>query len=341
MNDQDLINLQKLVGPAPQPSLLDPPTPEHQLLAQALLDYGGPLAPRPAPTPYQLALADALEAYGKQGPQSAGYGADPAGVSDLVYRPLAPGDASGGYPGDSSAANQQVVSYSYPASQGAAPGGSATAADSGMQIAMGSPANVDLPWQTMADQYTEAQPKPAPATASPPAPSKAPAKIGEIKDFPETGKDSWRADNDQVFIDAVNRYNTANGYRPGDAGYWTARMLKAQAMVESGGNKAVFQTDPLQVNTRRTWDPDHKPQVTGLTSRDQVMTPTISADAALKWLQYKGWHHNDSGKADHYWGDDEALQRYRGSNSPDPTAPGMTIQQSYAARIRRLAAGQS
>ena len=109
----------------------------------------------------------------------------------------------------------------------------------------------------------------------------------------------------------------------------------AQAMRESGGDQAVFLSDPLQVNTFANWD-DHKHSIAGLT-RGQTMTPAISADAALKWLQYKGWRHDAAGKAVQYLGDDVALQRYRGDPSPDPSSPGMTVQQSYARRVRQLA----
>ncbi len=40
------------------------------------------------------------------------------------------------------------------------------------------------------------------------------------------------------------------------------------------------------------------------------MTPQISAEAALKWLQYKGWVHDETGKAARDRGDEGASQRY-------------------------------
>jgi hypothetical protein len=312
MDDQDLINLQKLVGRTPQPSLLDPPTPEHELLAQALLDYGGPLASRPAPTPDQLAMADALEAHGKQGAQ-------PSGIGDYSTRP-------------SEATSLQPVSYSYPAQQGGALSPSRPAPDAGTQIAMGSPANLDLPWQTMADQYTSPPPKPAPPTAPPPPapPANLQTTIDPIPGYDETGDNAWRASNDQIFLDAVNRYNAANGYRPGDPGYWTADMLKAQAMQESGGSRHAFMTDPLTVNSHlRDWDP-HKKTVAGL-ERGQSMTPVASADGALKWLKYKGWSNGN------YLGDVTALQNYNGRTDRVANLPNVPFSEWYAARISQLA----
>jgi hypothetical protein len=37
--------------------------------------------------------------------------------------------------------------------------------------------------------------------------------IGPVQRYPETGKNSWRASNDDVIVAAVNKYNAANGYQ--------------------------------------------------------------------------------------------------------------------------------
>jgi len=80
--------------------------------------------------------------------------------------------------------------------------------------------------------------------------------IGAIPGYPETGDNAWRASNDKTFIDAVNKHNTDNGLKEGDAAFWTAKELKAQAMVESGTSKDAFQKDPLQVNNSGDWAPE-------------------------------------------------------------------------------------
>lgn len=51
--------------------------------------------------------------------------------------------------------------------------------------------------------------------------------IGAIEGYPETGNNSWRADNDQAFIDACNNYNEKYGLSEGDDGYVSPKMLKA------------------------------------------------------------------------------------------------------------------
>ncbi|HEY5411647.1 MAG TPA: hypothetical protein VIJ94_13075 [Caulobacteraceae bacterium] len=298
MDDQDWINLQQLVGRGPQPSFLDPGTPDHILYANALAAYGGGQPQGRGPTPYQLALADALDAYGKQTPAA-------------PDRPVDPFD---GLSGGASRANPQLVSYREPGAAGAG----RPAPDTGAQYAMGSPAEVDLPWQEMADQYTTPSPKPAPPPPVAPLPTQ--TTIDPIPGYDQTGDNAWRAANDQTFLDAVNRYNAANGYRPGDPGYWTADMLKAQAMQESGGSRRAFSTDPLQVNAG-DWD-DKKRTLSGL-EPGQAMTPQTSAGAALKWLQYKGWLRDGTGKAYRYLGDESALQRYN-------THPG------YGAKVEAL-----
>ncbi len=134
--------------------------------------------------------------------------------------------------------------------------------------------------------------------------------MGPIPGYPEDGSHAWRKANDQTFLAAANRYNRANGLKPGNPGYWTGLRLKAQAMVESGGSPAAFAADPLQVNKPRD-NADDKMRLLGLTL-GQAMTPEISADAALKWLQRKGWPHDATGHSDGWIGDDQALRGYNG-----------------------------
>jgi hypothetical protein len=304
MDDQDLINLQQLLGRGPQPCSLPPLTPDYILLADALAAYGRGSPPTGGPAPAQW--ADAIDAYGR--PPSRDPGQSPQ-LSDEVYRFPSSGRSD---------VQSNLLSASIPTSSPSAGGSpSAAAAGSGTAYAMGSPANLDLPWQTMTDANTAppANPKTQPPRPSSPAtPSPVQTTIDQIPGYDETGDNAWRSANDQIFLDAVNRYNTANGYRPGDPGYWTANMLKAQAMVETGGDRSAFMTDPLQVNTKANWA-DVKAPVAGLT-KGQLMTPQTSADAALKWLQYKGWHHNLHGRVDRYRGDYSALSGYNGDATP-------------------------
>jgi hypothetical protein len=116
-------------------------------------------------------------------------------------------------------------------------------------------------------------------------------------------------------------------------------MLKAQAMVETGGNEQDFLSDPLRVNAT-DWDPA-KHTVAGL-AQGQVMTPQTSADAALKWLQLKGWHHDADRQPDRYRGDAQALRDYNGNwrhQSKYTGNPLDTKQQRdwYAATVPQLA----
>lgn len=131
--------------------------------------------------------------------------------------------------------------------------------------------------------------------------------IGPVQGYPEDGKHAWRADNDDVIVAAVKKYNTENGYSLGDAAYMTPQLMKSWMMRESGGSPDAFKTDPFQVNNGGDWD-SAKARVAGL-SPGQAMTPQDSADAALKWLHYKG-QINDQGKLVPYQGHREALRRY-------------------------------
>lgn len=165
--------------------------------------------------------------------------------------------------------------------------------------------------------------------------------IDPIPGYDETGDNAWRASNDKIFLDAVNRYNAENGYRPGDPGYWTADMLKAQAMVESGGERRAFETDPLQVNNNGDHTPD-KQTVLGL-SEGQAMTPEISAGAALKWLQHKSWKTDKYSGIPFYIGDVGALRNYNGVKLPrshftgNSWDDGVTQRDWYAIEVPWLA----
>lgn len=106
------------------------------------------------------------------------------------------------------------------------------------------------------------------------------ASLRSIPGYLNTGVSSWRAANDRVFIEAAERFNRRYGFKLGDSGHVDPLLIKAWAMVESGGSRSAFLTDPLQVNNPGDWKPP-KPQVTGL-AKGQRMTPAKSADAALK-----------------------------------------------------------
>jgi len=111
--------------------------------------------------------------------------------------------------------------------------------------------------------------------------------IGPVQGYPETGKNSWRAGNDDVIVAAANKYNAENRYFRGDAEYVTPQLMKSWMMEESGSgaHRRYFETDPFQVNNRPDWVLE-KGRVAGLT-KGQVMTPQSSAEAALKWARYK------------------------------------------------------
>jgi hypothetical protein len=134
--------------------------------------------------------------------------------------------------------------------------------------------------------------------------------IGPVQGYPETGKDAWRAENDDAIVAAANRYNSEHGYSPGDAEYVSPGLMKAWQMRESGGNRQAFESDPFQVNKPGDWPKyDEKAKYAGL-SQGQAMTPQTSADAALKWLQYKGTIHAADGSSLGYRGHQEALRKY-------------------------------
>jgi len=141
--------------------------------------------------------------------------------------------------------------------------------------------------------------------------------LGAVAGYPETGSGAYRAANDDVIRKATADYNDRNGYRPGDPGYMSPEMMKAWQMQESGGskNRAAFESDPFQVNNPGDWF-DEKAKILGLTKR-QAMTPETSAEAALKWLQYKSWKHDDSGKPVTYKGVQQGFDSYNGGGVKD------------------------
>lgn len=152
--------------------------------------------------------------------------------------------------------------------------------------------------------------------------------IGPIPGYPEDGKHAWRAANDDAFAAAADQYNNDNVYWPGDPEYVTPRLVKAMAMRESGGNPEDFKTDPLQVNNPGDWVAD-KAKIAGV-SYGQAMTPQASAEAALKWLQYKGTEHDAKGNAVRYRGHYEALKKY---NAKGGFINGVPADDDYATTI--------
>jgi len=141
--------------------------------------------------------------------------------------------------------------------------------------------------------------------------------IGPVVGYPETGKNSWRAGNDDVIVAAVDKYNAENRYFPGDVDYMTPQLMKSWMMEESGSgaHRRYFESDPFQVNNSRDWVAE-KSKIAGLT-KGQAMTPQASAEAALKWARYKStWpgmeFASPLARRAHY-GTYEALLNYNGS----------------------------
>jgi hypothetical protein len=163
--------------------------------------------------------------------------------------------------------------------------------------------------------------------------------IGPIEGYPEDGKNAWRASNDAVIVAAVNRFNAERNLYPGDAEFMTPKLMKSWMMEESGGHRAEFERDPLQVNNPGDWTEksNEKQRIAGL-RKDQTMTPETSADAALKWLAYKARLHRDGGgRLGPYWTPYEAFQNYNGRGDdykgPDKAYAGMKHREAYANRI--------
>jgi len=160
--------------------------------------------------------------------------------------------------------------------------------------------------------------------------------IEEIAGYSEADNSVWRRKNDQIFISAVDTYNGKYNLKKGAGGYMTPKMLKAWAMVESGGDSGAFLKDPLQVNNPGDWVPE-KTEI-GL-SKYQIMTPETSAPAALEWYRRKGFYHDDSGQEVYWRGDWEAFKRYNGNtNQPDPrhNSQRKTHAEWYADEVMKL-----
>lgn len=134
-------------------------------------------------------------------------------------------------------------------------------------------------------------------------------------DYPENGANSWRAANDQVFIDAAKKINSERRLKPADPKYIDPEFIKGWAMVESGSgkDKSAFLRDPLQVNKPGDWNTD-KLRLLNL-RKGQPMTPELSAQAALKWLEYKGSRRNAVTLRPTWLGWEHALEQYNGRNA--------------------------
>lgn len=163
--------------------------------------------------------------------------------------------------------------------------------------------------------------------------------LGQVPGYPEGGRNSWRASNDGTFSDAAEQHNSEGDLQPGDDGYIDAKTLKAWAMIESGGKKSAFLSDPFQVNVPGDWDP-RKATLLGL-SRVQKMTPAISAAAAIKWWVYKGYVHDKRGVQVRWLGDTRAFERYNANDRIDKTWNGVQVKHyiSYARQIQLLREG--
>ena len=120
--------------------------------------------------------------------------------------------------------------------------------------------------------------------------------IGPVEGYPETSKNAWRAGNDDTIVAAANKYNSERNLLPGDMEHMTPKLMKAWQMRESGGSPEAFKTDPFQVNNHGDWV-DEKGKIAGLTN-GQKMTPETSAEAALKWMHYKGRIDEKNAQAD-------------------------------------------
>lgn len=152
--------------------------------------------------------------------------------------------------------------------------------------------------------------------------------LGAVPGYPESGSYSWRGANDLAIQGAASRYNSANGYAPGDPGYVSPELMKAWEMRESGGSRRAFRTDPFQVNNVGDWA-ESKADI-GL-SPYASLTPDMSADKALEWLESKGHLFNRRGEPGAYIGDSRALARYNGNNRIQPD--GHVFSQDYASDI--------
>jgi len=161
--------------------------------------------------------------------------------------------------------------------------------------------------------------------------------VGAIKGYPEKGKDSWRASNDKLFEDAAKAFDKAHTLSPGDSLYLTGKQIKAWAMVESGGSKKAFTTDPLQANANPKDFRPPKGKITGL-RKNEKMTPQKSVNAALKWLWHKATIHDTSGRITGYRSLHDAFRRYNGKSAKFPD-PEETHAEWYADKVISLGGG--
>jgi hypothetical protein len=136
--------------------------------------------------------------------------------------------------------------------------------------------------------------------------------IGPVNGYPETGKDAWRRANDDAIVAATAKYNSENGFSPSDALYIAPQLMKSWMMHESGGDRHAFGTDPFQVNVTADWV-GRKKEIAGL-AKGQAMTPEVSAEAALRWLRYKGIVHNSDGSIGRYKSRRDAFMNYNGND---------------------------
>ncbi len=142
-------------------------------------------------------------------------------------------------------------------------------------------------------------------------------RVRPIVGFPETGRDTWRKAHGAIFERAADQFNTENGLKPGDARYMDPQLMKAWAMVESGGSKDAFLSDPFQVNNIGDWE-DSKLRL-GL-EKGKKPGPALSAHAALRWLDKKGHNtivYKNGAKTTVYRGLTYALYNYNGRNKID------------------------
>ena len=164
------------------------------------------------------------------------------------------------------------------------------------------------------------------------------APIREIAGYPQSGRTSWRSQNDLVFSAAADFYNRKYKLRPGDLGFRTPEFMKAWAMRESGGegDSMHFFTDPFQVNKNLDWN-KRKIDIAGL-RYGQSMTPASSAYAVLEWLRYKQAIHDTQENITGFRTDQLGLERYNGNPSPVREAGNIPHYRWYAATIVQMAA---
>ncbi|MEO6717595.1 MAG: hypothetical protein ABIM50_10180 [Novosphingobium sp.] len=182
----------------------------------------------------------------------------------------------------------------------------------------------------------------APRTAAPPVAARTPQAttqarapvIAPIRGYREDGPDAWRQANDAIFKKVADDYNRSNGLKPADVKYMHPKLMKAWAMVESGGNRNAFLTDPFQVNKPLDWDKE-KPKI-GLQYL-QAMTPEASARAALLWLDKKGNNTTrgpDGRLVTRYMGQRYAFRNYNGNTKMG--ANGREHRDNYVTMISYL-----